>query len=62
VEALEKICRASEAAIELIETEVSTEIVALELQAGLKAVHEVLGKEFHEQVIDRIFKEFCLGK
>jgi tRNA modification GTPase len=40
----------------------SPELIAFELQESVKTVHELLGKVFHEQVIDRIFKEFCLGK
>jgi tRNA modification GTPase len=42
--------------------EASPEFIAFELQVAIKSVHEILGKEFHEQVIDRIFKDFCLGK
>jgi tRNA modification GTPase len=41
---------------------VSSEFLAFELQEAIRAVHELLGKEFDEQVIDRIFKEFCIGK
>ncbi len=40
----------------------SPEFVAFELREAVICIHEILGKEFHEQVIDRIFKEFCLGK
>jgi tRNA modification GTPase len=49
-------------ATELIKVDDSPEFIAFELQDAIKAIHELLGKEFHEQVIDRIFKEFCLGK
>lgn len=62
VEGLKKIQDSVAKALSLIEKDASPELIAYELQVGLKAVHELLGKVFHEQVIDRIFKEFCLGK
>ena len=40
----------------------SPEFIAFELQEAIHAIHDLLGKRFNEQVIDRIFKEFCLGK
>ena len=46
----------------LIKADSSPEFVAFELQEAIHAIHELLGKEFNEQIIDRIFKEFCLGK
>jgi tRNA modification GTPase len=62
VEGLQKIDEALEKALKLIRSDGSPEIIAYELQVAVKSVHELLGKVFHEQVIDRIFKEFCLGK
>jgi tRNA modification GTPase len=40
----------------------SPDFVALELQTGLRAVYGILGLEFDDQVMDRVFNEFCLGK
>ena len=40
----------------------SPDLVAFELQTAARETHLLLGKAFDEQVIDRIFKEFCLGK
>ncbi len=62
VEGLQTIQTALEKALDLIRKDVSPELIAFELGVAVKAVHELLGKVFHEQVIDRIFKEFCLGK
>lgn len=62
VESLERIQEALRKALLLIEKEASPELVAFELKAGVQEIHRLLGKEFHEQVIDRVFKEFCLGK
>ena len=49
-------------ASDLISVDSSPEFIAFELQEAVMVIHELLGQEFNEQVIDRIFKEFCLGK
>ncbi len=61
-ELLSKIQVSLNSAIKLIKEDESSEFVAQELQIGIRASHELLGKAYDEQVIDRIFKEFCLGK
>ncbi len=38
------------------------EFLALELKESLIAIHETLGKRFDDQIMDRVFKEFCIGK
>lgn len=62
LEQLQKIQSCLTKASALIKQDSSPEFIAFELQEAVRAIHELLGKEFHEQVIDRIFKEFCLGK
>jgi tRNA modification GTPase len=62
LEQLQKIQSCLSTAIGLMSKDSSPEFIAFELQEAIRAIHELLGKEFHEQVIDRIFKEFCLGK
>jgi tRNA modification GTPase len=62
LEQLQKIQSCLVKAVDLINSDSSPEFIAFELQEAIRAIHELLGKEFHEQVIDRIFKEFCLGK
>jgi tRNA modification GTPase len=61
-ELLSKIQLSLNSAAKLIKEDLSSEFVAQEMQIGIRAIHELLGKSFDEQVIDRIFKEFCLGK
>ena len=61
-ELLSKIQVSLNSAVKLIQEELSSEFVAQELQIGIRSIHELLGIAFDEQVIDRIFKEFCLGK
>ncbi len=62
LELLEKIQSCLASALGLMREDSSPEFIAFELQEAIRVVHELLGKEFDEQVIDRIFKEFCLGK
>jgi tRNA modification GTPase len=50
------------AALPLLTGEDSPDLIALELQSGLKAVYEILGLVYDDQVMDRVFAEFCLGK
>jgi tRNA modification GTPase len=40
----------------------SSEFVALELKDALISIQEILGKRFDDEILDRVFKEFCLGK
>lgn len=62
LELLQKIQSCLTTALGLIKRDSSPEFIAFELQESIRAIHELLGKEFNEQIIDRIFKEFCLGK
>jgi tRNA modification GTPase len=38
------------------------EIVALELKSGLDAIEEIIGSTASDELLDRIFGQFCLGK
>ncbi len=38
------------------------ELVALELREALGKVSELLGRDISESVVDKIFKDFCIGK
>jgi len=49
-------------ALKEIESGLGHEIVALSLREGLRAVQKVLGKDYDDQILDRIFSEFCIGK
>jgi tRNA modification GTPase len=38
------------------------ELIALDLNSGLEALGEIIGETANEEIIDKIFSEFCLGK
>ncbi len=59
---LENVRTQTERAIGLVESDSSEEFVAQELSESLRSIHEILGTEIDEQIIDRVFKDFCIGK
>lgn len=59
---LEIIFKSLQRALKLLEQEDSPEFIIAELQDGVRAIHEILGKVYDDQVMDKVFKEFCLGK
>ena len=46
----------------LLSEKVGDELAAMEIRDAITKIGEVLGKSYDEEVIDKIFKEFCLGK
>lgn len=46
----------------LVDQGLGSEFLAFELKDALIAIHETLGKRFDDQIMDRVFKEFCIGK
>ena len=38
------------------------EVIAVDLNSGLEALGEIIGETTSEEIIERIFSEFCLGK
>lgn len=46
----------------LLQHNESPDLIALEFQAALGAVYDILGLTYDDQVMDRVFSEFCLGK
>lgn len=41
---------------------IGAEFIAVELKEALMAIQETLGKRFDDQIMDRVFREFCIGK
>ena len=50
------------AALETIELGLTEDLVSVDLQAAYAHLGEITGESLGEDVIDRIFSEFCLGK
>ena len=61
-DALEKASRCFDAALENLTQELPLDIIAMDLQGGLDALGEIIGQTTHEDLLDRIFSRFCLGK
>jgi tRNA modification GTPase len=61
-EALRAAASALEAASDLARRRQPTELVASELRRALSALGEVTGETASEELLDRIFSTFCLGK
>ena len=49
-------------AIDSLSQHRSLEFVALELKESLLKIQAILGIQYDDQILDRVFKEFCLGK
>lgn len=47
---------------ELLLQKESPDFISQDLALGLSEVHRLLGKEYDDEVLDKIFAEFCLGK
>ena len=50
------------AGIEAMKARLSPELVAIELTEAMNALGGLLGKDFTEDLLDGIFREFCIGK
>jgi tRNA modification GTPase len=51
-----------EAAASLLKNKQSSEFLALEMKEALLYIQQTLGIKYDDQILDRVFKEFCLGK
>ncbi len=61
----ENLSQAQENMIEaygLVKSGASPELTALSMKEALLRVQETIGKRFDDQIMDRVFKEFCIGK
>ena len=59
---LNKLHEQLQKSVDLIEQEESPDIIAQELMMGLMEIHKLLGKEYDDEVLDKVFSEFCIGK
>ena len=59
---LEQAHRSIEEAVHSLERKESGECVALDIRAALDALGEITGAVSTEDILDRIFQDFCIGK
>ena len=59
---LERSLEAVNRALQLLDNQSSAELIALEVQEALDHLGEVIGLTTTEDLLDRIFSQFCLGK
>ena len=59
---LEKSMEALDRAIATIESGMPEDFISMDLQAALTALGEITGDSVDDEIIDRIFTRFCLGK
>jgi tRNA modification GTPase len=45
-----------------VERRMAAEFVAVDLRAAINAIGEIIGETTTDDILDRIFKEFCIGK
>jgi len=61
-DALNRARAAAVRSIDAIRSDLSLELVALDLHIAVNAVGEVIGKTTTEDLLDSIFSQFCIGK
>ncbi|WP_447978803.1 tRNA uridine-5-carboxymethylaminomethyl(34) synthesis GTPase MnmE [Candidatus Nitrospira bockiana] len=49
-------------AVESVRSGLSGEFVAMDLRGGIEALGEITGSVTNDDVLDRIFRDFCIGK
>lgn len=60
--AIEKACKNIQTAKESIEHGMSAEFAAFDLREALDNLDEITGRKINDEVLDRIFSSFCIGK
>lgn len=62
VEAVQRAADALQEVVRTMETGMPVDMVFVDLQDAISALGEVTGETVQEEVVDRIFSEFCVGK
>ena len=61
-QAMEQMSCFLDKAKKLLNKKSSPEFITFELQQAISVLYQLLGKEYNEEVIKQVFKEFCIGK
>ena len=48
--------------LKLLECGESPDLISQEMGMGLNEIHCILGKKYNDEILDKIFSEFCIGK
>ncbi len=59
---LKKASKHLEVSMELLSQLESPDLISQELSLALSEILQIMGKEYNDEVLDKIFQEFCLGK
>jgi tRNA modification GTPase len=62
LEALERVAAHLQAAGDALQGRRASELIAEELRLGQRALGEIIGPQDNEELLDRIFRSFCIGK
>ena len=60
--ALQKACNALQDGISALEEGIDLDCASIDLHDAWRYLGEITGETLDEQIIDRIFEKFCLGK
>lgn len=62
VEMSEEAYHLVQSCIDELKSDMGSEFIAQTLKNALMSVQKILGHSFDDQIMDRVFKEFCIGK
>lgn len=62
IELLQQTYDSVERSIRNIEQRFSPELIVFELKDAVRSIHDLLGISVDDRVMDRVFREFCIGK
>jgi tRNA modification GTPase len=60
--ALQRALEALTAGLASVETAAAGELIAMDLRAAIDALGEITGAVSTDDILDRIFRDFCIGK
>jgi tRNA modification GTPase len=60
--AMENACKNIQAATESIGRGMSSEFAVFDLREALDNLDEITGKKINDEILDKIFSSFCIGK
>jgi len=61
-DALRRAREGASRALEALRTNLTLELIAMDLRIAANAVGEIVGKTATEDLLDSIFSQFCIGK